>query len=42
MYCMYCMTSYLNPFEYKDEEIEKKFFESNPHLGIYYNKIIGT
>ena len=32
--------SYLNDFEYKDLEIERKYFESNPSLGTFSNRVI--
>eukprot|EP00118_Oscarella_pearsei_P017023 m.167312 g.167312 ORF g.167312 m.167312 type:complete len:263 (+) comp38929_c1_seq8:251-1039(+) len=32
--------SYLNPLEFKDENIERKFFESNPIKGTFVNWII--
>ena len=32
--------SYLNPLEFSDLEIERKFFESNPTVGKFYNKLI--
>ena len=34
------MHSYLNPFEFPDLEVEKKFFKSNPTAGKFYNKLI--
>ena len=33
--------SYLNPFEFTDEDVELQFFKGNPSLGKYYNWIIG-
>ena len=35
-----CTCSYLNPFEFSDLEIERKYFESNPSIGKFYNKLI--
>ena len=32
--------SYLNPLEFTDLEVEKKYFESNPTAGRFYNKLI--
>ncbi|XP_062501413.1 uncharacterized protein LOC134178556 [Corticium candelabrum] len=32
--------SYLNPFEFTDEDVELQFFKGNPSLGKYYNWII--
>ena len=32
--------SYLNPFEFSDLEVERKYFESNPSIGKFYNKLI--
>ena len=34
------LTSYLNIFEEKDLEIERKFFESHPELGKFENRVI--
>jgi hypothetical protein len=32
--------SYLNPLEFPDLEVERKYFKANPKTGKFYNKLI--
>lgn len=38
--CLFALCSYLNIFERKDLEIERKFFQSNHSVGEFYNLVV--